>query len=435
MTSHVTQSGANPLATADQADIERTALRLLQRPELKQAHAEARNLFLADPLAEVPSGLSTLDQAVDEYVLGTVYDTILRDVSTPRILWAFNPPHRWFGHQIGGARFGIDNPDNTYRIAILDSDASYEIHARRAGIPPVNFSFQLYADNRFSTVLPGDPPSGNTQMDVPLADLFDSGTECAADGSFTITLSPEPANGRANHIQTTPGDPLLFIRETLTDWSTQTPHWMEIRRVGQGAARSVQSDAELAAHAVTRLKSEVPFWLKFNRIVVAARPPNALPPPRARGTGWGFSAIGNLNFASDEALLLTIHPQGARYTGLAVFNPWCITREHIHRSGSLNIDQAHPNPDGSYTYVIAARDPGIANWLDTDGLERGGIIVRWQAFPRQPPTNDGLVREVKLVKLADLEWMLPKDTPRLTPVQRSAELSARSASFLRRFAQ
>jgi hypothetical protein len=33
-----------------------------------------------------------------------------------------------------------------------------------------------------------------------------------------------------------------------------------------------------------------------------------------------------------------------------------------HRFASRNNGQSTPNPDGTYTYVLSARDPGAANW-------------------------------------------------------------------------
>ena len=39
-----------------------------------------------------------------------------------------------------------------------------------------------------------------------------------------------------------------------------------------------------------------------------------------------------------------------------------------------------PNADGTYTYVIAARDPGVHNWIDTDGLREGILTLRMAEF-------------------------------------------------------
>jgi len=429
------RSDVSPLATADQAEVERTALRLLQRPEVKQAYAEAKALFQADSVAKTPAGSKTLDQGVDECVLAAIYDTILNDVSKARIFWIETPPHSWFGHSVGGARYFNDNPDCPTRAASLDPAGSYEIHGRPAGVRQTALSFQLYHDNSYGLVLPGVPPrssSSREKFDTALGGIFDENLEIASDGSYTITLSPEPTRGRVNHIQTQEDACALLIRSVLSDWSTQTADWLEIHRLDQPAKAAIRTDAELAAQVLQRLRGDVPFWLKANHFFLFNNPSNLLPTPQARGGGWGYSSFGNYKLGIDEALLITIHPMGARYTGLVVTNPWSISCEHVRHSGSLNNTQTHPNADGSYTYVISATDPGVANWLDTEGMNIGGYFVRWMKFPELPRSGDGLVREVKLVKLADRDQILPKDMPRLTPAQRAVELSARSKAYERR---
>lgn len=426
----------SPLATPEQAEVERTALRLLQRPEVQQSRAAARLEFQADSLARIPAAEKTLEQGVDECVLAAIYDTILNDRSTPRILWIETPPHRWFGHGIGGARYFNDNPDCPTRAACLDPLGVYEIQGRARKVRQAALSFQLYPDNTYGLVLPGLPPRSSPQarFDTPLGGLFDEGLAVAADGSYRITLSPEPARGRVNHIQTREDGPALLIRSVLSDWSTQAPDALTIRRLDRPASAERLSDADLAAQVVRRLQSDVPFWLKANHFFVLDNPPNRLPTPQARGGGWGYSSFGNYRLGADEALLITIHPMGARYTGFVVTTPWSISCEHVHRSGSLNNTQTHANPDGSYTYVISATDPGVANWLDTSGLDAGGYFVRWMKFPELPPTGEGLVRETRLVRLADLERILPRDVPKLTPGQRVAELAKRARAFERRLA-
>ena len=443
--------GASPLATSEQAEFERTALRLLQRPEVQQARKEARARFLADSVALKPAGRKTLDLVVDECLLNMICGAILNDVSKPRIIWICNPAHSWFGHSIGGARYFMDNPDCPYRTAILDPAGSYEIHGRREGSGQASFSFQLYPDNTYGAVLPG-AESARNKLDRPLGGLLGEQMQVAPDGTYIVTLSPEPAQGRVNHIQTHEDACALLIRCALIDWATETPDFLEIRRLDRAPAAVDQSDADLAAQVVERLIRDVPFWLKFNHFFWFDNPPNILPVPYTRGGGFGYQTFGNYQLADDEALLFTIHPQGARYVGVTVYNPWSISCEYIQRSGSLNNAQTRPNADGSYTYAIAAQDPGLANWLDTGGLECGGFSVRWQAFTQQPTfgieladqdwktyisqpaSGDGLVREVQRVKIADLDRSLPWDTPRLSPAARALELAARAKAYERRFA-
>jgi len=96
-------------------------------------------------------------------------------------------------------------------------------------------------------------------------------------------------------------------------------------------------------------------------------------------------------------------------------------RDYVNHTGSLNNFQAAANPDGSITYVIAARDPGVQNWLDTDGLHEGVMLLRWEML-RTTPDPIKAVRDVKVVKLGDVAATLPFPTPNFTTEQRRNQI-------------
>lgn len=421
------------LATDAQAEVERIALRLLERPEIRGIRAAAEAQFRADMVARIPSGDRTLQQGVDECVLAAIYDTILNDPVVPRIFWIETPPHSWFGHSIGGARYFNDNPDCPTRAAALDPRGHYEILGRAADKRQIALSFQLYQDNTYGLVLPGLPPRHpQAQFDTALGGLFDEQLVVGDDGTYRITLDPEPAAGRINHIQTRADGCALLIRSILSDWSTQSVDALTIRRLDPPADTRPADDAELARQVVERLERDVPFWLKANHFFMFDNPPNRLPVPQARGGGWGYSSFGCYRLEEGEALVITLHPMGAGYTGFVVTSPWSISCEHVQRSGSLNNMQSRANADGSITYVIAASDPGVANWLDTGGLATGGFFVRWMKFAELPASGDGMVRDVRVVPLDRLDSVLASDVPRLGPAERAVEMMARAHSYERR---
>jgi len=69
--------------------------------------------------------------------------------------------------------------------------------------------------------------------------------------------------------------------------------------------------------------------------------------------------------------------------------------------------------------VVCRQDPGVPNWLDTAGYDKGVIQVRWNECSSQP------CPEAKLVKLTDLRAHLPADTPVVSAAQRDAALRTR----------
>ena len=83
----------------------------------------------------------------------------------------------------------------------------------------------------------------------------------------------------------------------------------------------------------------------------------------------------------------------------------------VDRTGSLNKAQSEPNADGTWTYVLSNADPGVHNWVDPCGLTEGILTLRMAEFPDQRPT-EGLSASGQVVKLADLESVLPAGTRR-----------------------
>ncbi|HEX4507120.1 MAG TPA: hypothetical protein VH722_15425 [Alphaproteobacteria bacterium] len=380
------------LGTVDQVRIEALASRVLATPEVQEARREVEDLFHRNPTAATEAGRATLEEAVRETVYAALIATVAEDPAHPALVWTLNAPHDWFDISVPGSRYGIDNPDNVYRLVLLDGAASYEIKGHRRGAGPTQFGFE---------VLDGAP--GLHGIGKHLGFLSDNEIKGEADGSFTITLGPDAAAGKANHIQTSPAAKALLIRDTLGDWDKDRPNDLTIRRVGavDGGALGVHQLALAAAH---NLPAFAAFWLNFRDHALArnfggqVNVPGKVTP---REGGWGFAAPGQFQLQPDEALVVTVDTLGARYVGFELTDPWAISAEYIRHQGSLNNHQAVPNADGTITYVIAARDPGVTNWLDTSGLTDGFFQIRWQKLAGTVDAS-GAVKSSKVVKIADL---------------------------------
>ncbi|MET0986067.1 MAG: hypothetical protein ABW034_11750, partial [Steroidobacteraceae bacterium] len=228
-----------------------------------------------------------------------------------------------------------------------------------------------------------------------------------------------------------PGVRALLIRESLGDWSAQLPLQIAIRRLGAPTAEP-PSQAALVERAVTLLSQYtdvlVNFQTRFNPF-----PTNSLSKPLARPGGWGFVATGNFKLASDEALLVSLDSLDSRYFAIMLTTPWLTSLPHVHATGSFNLSQSQRSADGSFTYVISARDPKVHNWLDTGGLQDGTLTVRWQApSPAAATRADSAVKSIKVVKLADLKTVLPNGTATVEPQARERLVELRAASYARR---
>jgi hypothetical protein len=80
--------------------------------------------------------------------------------------------------------------------------------------------------------------------------------------------------------------------------------------------------------------------------------------------------------------------------------------------------------DGACRVVVAHRDPGVANWLDTTGRHQGTVVFRNYKTSGQP------VPHTVKGKLADVAAHLPGDTRRVSTDERAAYLKSRHAAYL-----
>jgi hypothetical protein len=51
--------------------------------------------------------------------------------------------------------------------------------------------------------------------------------------------------------------------------------------------------------------------------------------------------------------------------------------DYRYTTTNLNNKTALRSSDGDWRLVIAPTDPGVPNWLDTQGRRQGYMIVRW----------------------------------------------------------
>ena len=87
----------------------------------------------------------------------------------------------------------------------------------------------------------------------------------------------------------------------------------------------------------------------------------------------------------------------------------------------------HVDGDGRFRAVVADRDPGVPNWLDTEGHPDGLVSYRWVWSATAPAP------EAAVVRLDELAPHLPVDHPRLDADDRARRQAERRAHIERRF--
>jgi hypothetical protein len=427
LTAALTATAQSPLATSDQRALDRQSLRLLASQPVKAEAALVAQRFSADPYARTVEGNRILQRAVNEVVYAGVLDAINRDPARSHLQWLWAPAHTWSGIAVPTSKVLMPNVDNVFRIFPVDNHHHYRLTARLAGPAPTQVSLQ---------VLPALP--GEDGWSKVIQEVLDSDIHTEADGSFTLTIGPEPAEGQINHITTTQDARFILIRDTIQDWSRETPYQLELTRLDGPASTAPADDATLALGASAVIRQITPRILQAkgggfaNLPGFYQGPANTLTSPRIREGGrWGLSSSGHFQLADDEALVLTLDPIGARYLAVQLASGWLSSLDYLHHTASLNLSQTTLDPGGTLTLIVAPKDPGVANWLDTTGLHQGTLFVRWQKLPETLDPHAQGVRSVRLVKVADLDPALP----RLSPAERQVRLAERAAAYARRYAK
>ena len=100
-------SAENPIATADQREIEDTALRLLTRPELQRARTIASALWRNAVAYPARDQMTRFENMIDEYMFHYALRAANSDACYPKIARFMAPAHRWFGRDVPGSRWAF----------------------------------------------------------------------------------------------------------------------------------------------------------------------------------------------------------------------------------------------------------------------------------------------------------------------------------------
>ena len=100
----------------------------------------------------------------------------------------------------------------------------------------------------------------------------------------------------------------------------------------------------------------------------------------------------------DEALVITGRWPTCRFANVSLWNRFQQTYDYANRQSSLNRAQTQLEDDGSFKIVLANEDPGVPNWMDTEGNAFG--MVFWRFF-----LVEGAVQtpQAEVVKISDLK--------------------------------
>jgi len=315
-------------------------------------------------------------------------------------------------------QWGGPNPDNTYLRAAIDPSLGYRVWADVRGVRQAIFSLHE-----------GEMHLGEfgVYSERSLADF-----EVDADGSLEIQLARDEQP--RNWMPLDPKARLLTIRIFQSDWERDSAPAFHIERVGAEGVPRPPLDAIFVARALDRsatwIEKSVPFWNGYTRQGWERARTNVANPARSAPGGADNILYGSCFFelAEDEALLIELEAPDADYWGFTLHTlAWLESGDFAERQTSVNGHQAHRDDDGRVRVVLAARDPGVPNWIDTEARPRGLLVYRFVWARNNPVPN------ARVVAIDALRDTLPEGHPVVDAAERRRRLAHRRECAWNRF--
>ena len=272
-----------------------------------------------------------------------------------------------------------DNADAIYFDAAVSSEYAYRVRGRTGGAVYVSFTVEAGGAG-------GDFPKRTAGV------LNDTQFDVDADGGFEIFLGGAP---RDHNWMPLPEDASRI---------TTRHYWEQVRSPAIPPIPDVALDIEVlddlpplpppsdasvaaglrrVARYVRSRSLEQTKPGEGDQPAFVSREPNVFPKPVAPGDHAlaAFDAsycMAPYVLGPDEALVITARWPECRCANVSLWNRHLQTYDYAHRRVSLNRAQTSFDADGSFTVVIAHEDPGVPNWLDTEGRPFG--MVFWRYF-------------------------------------------------------
>ena len=341
---------------------------------LQDAIAEAERLVREAPLIETEADLLEGLQ----YLAGCI-------AACTHLAFDYDRDHPFLHSGTGPfTKMGLDNPDTLYFGTRVQTGNEYVVTGNRG--TTTDLSFQLLGGEYTESVV----PDSETAFDDRQLDI-------AANGDYEWRFTPK-TNAQ------------LVIREVYNDWSARRGKVAIARTDTAGTAPPALTNNLIEkrfAVAGKQLVQRVKTWLQFPQWFYMNIPVNTMVAPRLTpgGLATQYSSAGHFDLAADQALVITLPVTDAPYLGFQLGSLWYVSLDYINHQTSLNGTQAQADPDGKIRIVVAERNPGVTNWVETDGHRKGFLQFRWQRVSRELTEADGPT--VELVDAGDVAARLP----------------------------
>lgn len=389
----------------------------------------AGTLVARDPVAVDP----TMRSAGYRYLLN------LLNAGLEQMVFSADPQYPEVGHlQDNTKRYATESPDCLFGHATLDAVGTYRLTgtggcARYLGLTLYD-SVNLYENldraalerRDFAAAFKAATAGTLGAMSNP------GGITLDANGDFEVIISAERHDG--NWLPMDAAATKLMIRQYFYDWENEEPYHISLERLDFSGTGPVP-DPVVIASQVTRVGEFVDgfsdYWAAMyaaragERNVLRTQPP--VSETYASDTGYIAYGGGSFEISDDEAVIIEVTPPDCHFWNIHLGDYWGQSLDYTFRQTSLNGHQAVLD-GGVFRAVLAHRDPGVANWLDTAGNRFTRCVYRWWLAG----SDDLPTPTVRVVKFADLAEELP-GVERISADERKSMLDRRRRAVLARY--
>ena len=311
----------------------------------------------------------------------------------------FDPDRPVFLRIVSPTRsFTGDNADAIYFETPVSGSREYVVTGNLAGAVYTSFTMEAGAvDGKYSNATAGV--------------LRDNDIDSDADGNYEIRLGG-PAAPR-NWLAIPPEGGRITTRHyfelPFSASASQTLHIPLSIAPTTPAGPRPRWDDETVARAIGRVSNHV-----RGKTLDAPKPgtnapapfvsivPNQFPPPVVPGN-MAFAAfdaaysMAPYRLGPDEALVITGRWPKCRFANVCLWTRFSQMYDYVNRQVSRNRANTELEPDGSFRMVVAHRDPGLLNWIDTEGRQSGSIF--WRFFLPEGPIETPAAQVVPFASL------------------------------------
>lgn len=318
---------------------------------------------------EVPEDVSEGHRNLMHLLASGLVSHLEADPERPRFQRIVTPTRKLMG----------DNPDAIYFEAPVRPDRAYRVRGNTAGAVYMSITVESGAqEGRFGTATGGW--------------INDTGLDIADDGSFELLVGGDRPEGTRSWLPLPEDAGMLTTRHYFEEQAPVAADPLRhipltIEPLEPPGPPPRPSDASIAAgirRVVTSVRSRTLGLLPpserprrpFVSMIPNTFPAPCLPGDYALTAADAAYSLAPYVIAPDEALVVTGRFPTCRFANIVLWNRYIQTYDYVYRRTSLNRAQTTLEPDGSFRIVLAHRDPGVPNWLDTEGRTFG--IAFWR---------------------------------------------------------